>query len=1322
MATLTSITPSSKPTGSPSFTMTATGGGFIRKSDPLEDGTGWSYINAIGLQVGDNFYALSGTRTGTSCSATIPSSALTASGTFNVRVVMADGELSNALPFTVTASVPTLASVTPTAVTSPASAQIVCNGTNFTGASSIRVDGDDIATTFISATQIRSAANFDFTGAGALVTITVNTPGVGESQGRTITKNNPVPTLSSFAPNTKVVGDAGFTLVITGTGFNSSSGAYWNGNARSTTLVNATTLHVAISHVDLSSAGTPVIAVINPDPGGGTARNNLAPNVVAFTINNPVPVVSSCDPATSTASSGAVTIRVRGDKFVGGTGKTVIRWNGVDQATTVLSTTECEFVATQSMLAQAGTATIRAFNGGPAGGQSTSSVQFNITGGTPVLNAINPSSVAANTNGWIALQGSGFAVASSVYMEDGVVASTWVSSTRIDVNLPAYRIPVAGTYGFRVVNSGGGSSATRNLTATNPLPVIGSLSASAATVGDAPFVLTITGASFVSGASVGTVNGAPRQTTFVSATQLQIAITAEDLATGGTLAIGVLTASPGGGTSATLPLSVNYPVPVVSSMEPVSVTIDSPDTAVRIAGAGFGTGSVVKLAGSPLATTYASSSSISAVIPAAHLAAIATLALTVENPAPGGGTASCPSLAVVYPVPTITTVAPTNVNAGSGAFTLTINGTGFRSGVSTAYWSGAARATTFVGATQLQMAVNANDITAAGTVAITVTNIGPGGGTSAPASFYVGAVNPVPTVTSMTPSNRNAGDPAPVITITGTNFVPASVARWEGVDRPTTYISATQLSVQLQQADMAVAGTYVIHVFNPQPVGGLSGGSGFLVNTINLAPQITGLSPASAATNGAAFTLTIRGLHFMQTSTVVLTEPDGTTHSPAATVVSSSTMTITVPSGALFLTSGTIVVSVTNPLPGGGTDHFGLTVQAGNAVPAVTNIVPPVVSVGASDTTITVNGNGFYSGSIVQANGVALATTFVNSTQVTATLTAAMSAAVRILTVVVVNGTPGGGTSESVWFAVLAPTNPIPQIEAISPNQTIRGADDFILAITGEKFVPSSEASFNRAAKVTEYVSPYRLNVTIPAPDVEIAPGGLARLRPGGHSEMVSHNARTLRAHASGTREAPALTIGANETQTGWRATETGGWEFVVETKPQLQIGAGGVAGDASSFTYSQSSISRVVQGVYERQRDVPQGVWDFRNYDVDHYAFFTITAFDYFRWMMIGDTLFVSAHFFTATVAGTPEFLQIALPVDNIGGQARGSTFHHGTYRGLGSTNARSCRVQATGGVLQLYTEDMNSDWPDGTDLELWLNLFFDTEAAQDFVTLPLP
>lgn len=99
-----------------------------------------------------------------------------------------------------------------------------------------------------------------------------------------------------------------------------------------------------------------------------------------------------------------------------------------------------------------------------------------------------------------------------------------------------------------------------------------------------------------------------------------------------------------------------------------------------------------------------------------------------------------------------------------------------------------------------------------------------------------GIINPVPTLTSISPSAAVAGSAAFTLTVTGTNFVNGSVVRWGGSDRTTTFVSATQLTAAIPATDIALAGTPNVTVFNPPSGGGVSNALPFTITgTIDLA-------------------------------------------------------------------------------------------------------------------------------------------------------------------------------------------------------------------------------------------------------------------------------------------------------------------------------------------------------------------------------------------------------------------------------------------------------------------------------------------------------
>jgi hypothetical protein len=341
----------------------------------------------------------------------------------------------------------------------------------------------------------------------------------------------------------------------------------------------------------------------------------------------------------------------------------------------------------------------------------------------------------------------------------------------------------------------------------------------------------VSGTNFVP-SSVVRWNGADRATTFVSATQLTATIPATDIATAGTAQVIVVNPAPGGGTSnpQTFTITVpSNPVPTATGLSPALAMAGGSGFTLTVTGTNFIPSSVVRWNGTDRATTFVSATQLRATISAADIAMAGTAQVTVVNPAPGGGTSNPQTFTITNPVPATTGLSPNLVQAGAAGFTLTVTGTNFVAS-SVVRWNGANRATTFVSATQLTAAIPAADVAVAGTPQVTVANPAPGGGTSNPQTFTI--LNPVPTIDGLSPASAVVGGSGFTLTVTGTNFVTSSVVRWNGVDRATTYVSATQLRAVIPAADILTAGTARVTVFNPPPGGGTSNSMNFVVGLL----------------------------------------------------------------------------------------------------------------------------------------------------------------------------------------------------------------------------------------------------------------------------------------------------------------------------------------------------------------------------------------------------------------------------------------------------------------------------------------------------------
>jgi hypothetical protein len=98
--------------------------------------------------------------------------------------------------------------------------------------------------------------------------------GCGTTASAPETNSNPVPVLTSLAPASVIAGGPqALSLVVTGSGFISSSQVNWNGAARPTVFDSATRLTATISAADQASPATAQVSVTTPAPGGGTSAS-----------------------------------------------------------------------------------------------------------------------------------------------------------------------------------------------------------------------------------------------------------------------------------------------------------------------------------------------------------------------------------------------------------------------------------------------------------------------------------------------------------------------------------------------------------------------------------------------------------------------------------------------------------------------------------------------------------------------------------------------------------------------------------------------------------------------------------------------------------------------------------------------------------------------------------------------------------------------------------------------------------------------------------------------------------------------------------------
>jgi hypothetical protein len=690
--------------------------------------------------------------------------------------------------------------------------------------------------------------------------------------------------ITSLIPNSAVAGGPTFTLRVNGAGFGSGAVVQWNGSPLSTSFVSATQLTATVPASLITGAGTVTITVVSagltsnglifiisgaflsfcdlngdgvvnsidvqlagnqalgiaPCTNGDLNRDGVCNVLDVQLVTNAAlglgcrvgpggpTTINSLTPAMVNAGSQRFTLTVDGtDFFQGGTQAAVVLWNGSPLATTFIDATQFAAQLTASvpanLISTAGTATVTVISGG----MTSNGASVTIAAGL-AISSLSPSpTTAGGPTFTLTVNGTGFALGAVVQWNGSPLSTTFVSSTQLTASVPGSLITTAGTATVTVTSGGVTSSGSTFTIAAGP--VISTLSPTATTAGGLTFTLTVNGTGFASGAVV-QWNGSPLSTSFVSATQLTATVPSSLIITAGTATVTVVS---GGATSigSTFTIAAG---PVISTLSPNSTAAGGPAFTLTVNGTGFASGAVVQWNGSPLSTTFVSSTQLTASVPASLIAAQGTATVTVTS---GSVTSNGLSLTIANGL-VISSLSPNAATAGGPTFTLTVNGTGFGSGA-VVQWNGSPLSTTFVSATQLTASVPASLITTAGTATVAVTS---GGVTSSGSTFTIAsAVTLAIIATSLPRGLINVPYPATALQAQGGT----GPYRWTAAGLP---VGLTLNAAGVFSGTPTTAGTSNVTITVTDTLGQSSPPANF---TLTIAPPIT-ISALSLGTVSAS--------------------------------------------------------------------------------------------------------------------------------------------------------------------------------------------------------------------------------------------------------------------------------------------------------------------------------------------------------------------------------------------------------------------------------------------------------------------------------------
>lgn len=492
------------------------------------------------------------------------------------------------------------------------------------------------------------------------------------------------------------------------------------------------------------------------------------------------------------------------------------------------------------------------------------------------------------------------------------------------------------------------------------------------------------------------------------------------------------------------------PNPLISSISPKGVIAGSGESALSLTGTHFQPGSQVHADGSPIATSFQSELALEATIPATLINVPGAHAITVVNPGPV--TSNSVTFTVLAAIGINEYMAdPPDGPAGDA------NGDGARDSAQDEFIEVINRTgePVDVGGCSLSDADNirftfpTDTIIPAGEAAVIF-----GGGAPA-AEFGNALMNGLVFTAAL--SLNNGGDTITLKDASGVTIETVIVGPTEG--------GANQ-SINRNPDESGIA--FAAHSGIPGSGGRLySPGSRVDGSTFTIGPRIASIDPVSAKFGDPPFEITVRGSGFDGSSRVLI---DG---QPAGTLFIRPDQLGAHVAPTILGQSGVHQVQVRN---GGGNRSNSVTFTVIPPPPVLQGLVPAFVIVGSPAFPLFVSGMNFDSGATVLVEGTPVATTFITSRDLKATVPVTFTATPGVRKVVVSSG--DGRQSNAATFEVISPAT---VITSISPVTAVRGGPALTLLVRGANFKSNATVFFDRTELATRFISGSQLTAEVPA-------------------------------------------------------------------------------------------------------------------------------------------------------------------------------------------------------------------------------------------------
>ena len=447
---------------------------------------------------------------------------------------------------------------------------------------------------------------------------------------------NPVPAIQSSSPSSLMPATTN-AVTIRGTYFVPGVTVLVDGSPVPTTYVNTTTAKISLS-LPSDAKGSISLAGRNPSPGGGTSatiKASIAGESIILTATGADGTNTGVD-----ALGNGLSIRAA----VSAPGSQNLTWTlqgagSIDSSGYGSAQSGTWYSLGQTMPSNTSVTITAKLVSNPA---VTASYSFKIVQPVPILNSAAPSQLLSDQSQQIAIAGSKFTAASTVYFNGVAVPTTFINYGHLiaQVSLPD---TAKGSVPIQVRNAGPGGGASAVLQQPVALKNVKVTAYSGSTLnpttlalgkeldfidqimgpGDPAATWSVKGGGSISSSGVYI---APTQMTEGSVVTVTAALATNPAATG------------------TYQFSLLYPAPQVSATSPTQVASGA-TSSVTLQGTGFSPATVLLVNGSPVTTTYNSPTSVRAQVTVSS-GATGSVSISAKNPSPGGGTGNTFKLAI----------------------------------------------------------------------------------------------------------------------------------------------------------------------------------------------------------------------------------------------------------------------------------------------------------------------------------------------------------------------------------------------------------------------------------------------------------------------------------------------------------------------------------------------------------------------------------------------------------------------------------------------------------------------------------------------------